>query len=480
MLITGQLKKNTIWSLLDLGIYPVMMILATPVFIKHLGYEQYGVWMMVSTINQFMYVLNFGLGDSTIKIISGNRAFENTSLISSGINRNWSQALLICLLSVILGAAISWSGVVNYWFHVPEPLVDSTRLVLILAFMSSGVKFCEMVLLSILKGYERFDVAAQLSLVSKNSVILASIFLAMLGYPLHSIFLATVLINGANILIQLLVIKKQFPFLNFIPSSIKGETLRSKDQFWYWLQSVIGLVGFLSDRIVVGYFTNLKILGLYSLASLIGSQIHNALTALGAFMFPKVAYEHSLKKDTLQMYYNSRFVINVSGWCIIMVLLFSGDLVFRLWLGEEKFDSSIGYIRLYLVYIAFLLLSIIPYQFINASHKPFYNSLFEGVLRSGHLIAMTFGYYYFGITGLLCGLICATGLIMIVQYYFFHKHFFNKVSLSESLKVVVPCLCFVPFMFHGSFWLNISATALLAISVYLFYYKPSAFNPGNN
>lgn len=479
MLIAGQLKKNTIWSLSDLGIYPVMMILATPVFIKHLGYEQYGVWMMVSTINQFMYVLNFGLGDSTIKIISGSRAFENTSFIASGVNRNWSQALLIGLISVVLGIVVAWSGVADYWFHIPEHLIDSTRLVLVLAFMSTGVKFCEMVLLSILKGYERFDISAQLSLVSKNTVVLASILLALLDYPLYSIFFATVLINVANILIQLIVIKKQFSFLNFMPSSIKGNAIEGKDQFWYWLQSVIGLIGFLSDRLVVGYFTNLKILGLYSLASLIGSQIHNALTALGAFMFPKVAYEQSLKKDTLHIYYNSRFVINASGWFIIMVLLLSGDLVFKLWLGEEKFNGSIAYINLYLGYIAFLLLTIIPYQFINASHQPFYNSLFEGVLRTCHLIAMPLGYYYFGITGLLWGLIVSTGLIMVFQYYFFYKQFFNMASFIQSLKVIVPSLCFIPFMLHGNVWLKIAACIFLVLSVYLFYYKPTSFKPGN-
>lgn len=479
MLITGQLKKNTVWSLLDLGIYPVMMVLATPVFIKQLGYEQYGVWMMASTINQFMYVLNFGLGDSTIKMISGNRAFENTSLIVTGIKRNWSQALLIGLFSVILGIIVSWSGIIDYWFHIPEHLIDSTRMVLILAFMSTGIKFCEMVLLSILKGYERFDISAQLSLISKNTVVLSSIILALLGYSLYSIFLTTVLINVVNILIQLVFIKKQFPFLNFIPSFIHKKTVANKDQFWYWLQSVIGLIGFLSDRIVVGYFTNLKILGLYSLASLIGSQIHNALTALGAFMFPKVAYEQSLKKDTLQMYYNSRFVINVSGWFIVLMLLAFGDFVFRLWLGDEKFNNSITYINLYLVYIAFLLLTIIPYQFINASHKPFYNSLFEGVLRGCHLIAMPLGFYYSGITGLLWGLICSTGVMMIFQYYFFHKQFFSMVSLQNSLKIIAPSLCFIPLILHCAILLKVTAGVFLLLSVYLFYYQPISLKPGN-
>jgi O-antigen/teichoic acid export membrane protein len=456
-----------------------MMIVATPIFIKHLGYEQYGIWMMVSTINQFMYILNFGLGDSTIKLISANRAFPNTSLISEGINRNWSQALLICLISVIIGLAISKSGFVEYWFHIPEHLINSTRLLLPLAFTSTGVKLCEMILLSILKGYERFDISAQLSLFSKNSVVLVSILLVAYGYPLYVVFLSTVLINIIHILIQLVVIKKHFYFLNFIPHLITSKTIASKDQFWYWLQSVIGLLGFLSDRIVVGYFTNLKILGLYSLASLIGSQIHNALSSLGSFMFPKAAYDQSLNKDTLQLYHNSRFVINSAGWLIIFILLLSGDLIFKLWLGEEKFNNSIEYINLYLVYIAFLLLTIIPYQFINASHKPYYNSLFEGVLRTFHLIAMPLGFHFFGIIGLLWGLIISTGLIMMFQYYYFHKYFFNMSSLLNGIKVIVPSLCFIPLIIDCYLPLKIVAYIFMPISIYLFYYKPSFLKIGH-
>ncbi len=478
-MITGQLKKNTIWSVLDLGIYPMMMIIATPVFIKHLGYEQYGIWMMASTINQFMYVLNFGLGDSTIKTISTNRALESNDLISANVNRNWSQALMVCLLSVLFGAVITYSGAVEYWFHIPVHLIDSTRMVLMLAFLSTGIKFCEMILLSILKGYERFDVSAQLSLLSKNTVVIISILLAVLGYPLYIIFLGTVILNSINILIQLIIIGRQFPFLSFFPGFKFKKSVVSKDQFWYWLQSVIGLVGFLSDKIMVGYFTNLKILGLYSLASLIGSQIHNALTALGSFMFPKVAYEQSLNKDTVNLYYNSRFIINTSGWAIILVLLLSGSFVFRLWLGEEKYNNSIVYINLYLVYIAFLLLTIIPYQFINASHKPAFNSLFEGVLRTFHLLAMPVGFYVFGIKGLLIGLICATGIAMIFQYYYFHKQFFGINSLLNSLKVVTPCLSFVPFIFPGAIILKIMGCLFLLICIYLFYYKPSTFKFGN-
>lgn len=480
MQISHQIKKNTLWSILDLGIYPVMMIIATPIFIKNLGYEQYGIWMLASTVNQFIFVLNFGLGDSTIKIISANRALNKDSLISSYINTNWSQAIIVCLLSSIFGCIISLTPLVEYWFHVPNHLQYIAKTVLFLAFTSAGIKFCEMVLLSVFKGYERFDTSSQLSLLSRNSVIIINIILVVLGYSLLEVFLSIVIVNVINVLIQLTTLSKKYPTLKFIPKlSLKLQFI-DKDQFWYWLQSVIGLIGFLSDKLLVGYFTNLKTLGLYSIASLIGSQIHNALISFASFMFPKVAYEKSLNNNTIQLYYNSRFIINTTGWFLIILLLFSGDYIFNLWLGKVKFIESIDYIKLYLVYIACLISTIIPYQFINASDKLFYNTIFECLLRSAHLISMLIGFYFLKVEGLIIGLIISTVIIIFLQYYYFHKYIFRINSFSKSLTTILALLSFIPFILKLSFIFKIIGALFLLFTIYLFYYKLTNFRLRNN
>lgn len=471
MPISKQLKKNTTWSILDLGIYPAMMIIATPIFIKYLGYEQYGIWMMVSTINQFIFVLNFGLGDSTIKIISGNRAIGNISHIVSSVNKNWSQAIIICLLSACIGLLIAFSGVVSYWFHIPNNLVYSTRIVLCIAFASAGIKFCEMVLLSIFKGYERFDLSSQLSLISRNSVVIINIILVIAGYSLPFIFMSIVVINLLNIIVQLIVLKKQFPIMEFLPTLTFKQRFTDKDQFWYWLQSVIGLIGFLSDKLLVGYFTNLKVLGMYSVASLIGNQLYNVLMSLGSFMFPRVAYERSVNNSFIQLYHNSRFVIAGMGWLLIFILLGSGSYIFSWWLGPDFYTGSIGYINLYLVFVAFMILNIIPYQFINASDSLAYNSLLEITLRLSHVIALLIGYYYNGVDGMLWGLIIATGINMVFQYCILYKVFAFNFSLWSSLSIVMPTLGIVLFVLNVSVILNIIACLFSMVTFFFFYYQ---------
>lgn len=474
VLASRQLIKNTFWSLLDVGLYPLLMLVATPLFINYMGLEQYGIWMMATTVNQFMNVLNFGLGDATIHIIASNRAENNTLKIKECVTKNWSLAIAICLLACFIGCTLAFSGLVQYWFHVPHVSFFSSKLVLSLAFTSTAIKFMELVLLSVFKGFERFDYSARLSLISRNSMILASIILVIMGCDLVTVFLGIVITNLCNVLLQLASVKKLFPFLQFKPSFRFQFKFENTQHYWYWLQSVIGMFGFLSDRLIVGYFTNIKVLGLYATASLIGSQLHNALVALGTFLFPKVAYQKKMNTNLLPLYYNSRFIIASLGWIITYLALLLSPFVFKWWLGEEVYILSESYIHLYLVFIAFMTLTIIPYQFINGSDVLHYNTWQELSLRSSHIIFMLIGFYFNGVSGLLWGLIAATSINIPIQYYFFHKHFFEWTAVLKSCLVIIPPLSFVVFVEVNGVLLKALCIFLFSISLFFIYFKPSS------
>lgn len=471
--MSAQLTKNTLWSLLDIALYPLMMIIATPVFIRYLGSEQYGVWMMAGTVNQFMNVLNFGLADSTVKIIASNRTADIPRMAIDKIRANFSRALWLAVIIFVSGILLAFSGYIHLWFHIPADMEKMARYILVLAFASTGIKFTELVLLGIFKGYERFDISARLSILSRNSVILSSIVAVVFTRSLVVVFLITVLLNIINVTVQLIIVLKKYPFFRFSPGASGLRLFDDRQQFWYWLQSVFGLLGFLSDKMIVGYFGGLTVLGYYATASLIGSQIYNALTALGNFMFPKVALRFSQNQTITPLYYRSRFAIAALGWGGISFLILFGGPLFEWWLGKPFYDESGTFIQLYLVYIAVLLLNIIPTQFINGSHHVQYNSWIELGLRSAHLLAMPIGYIFAGAEGLLWALILVTILILPVQYFIFHKHILLFPSAGTS-----ALLPFLPAIGMVGLALNTYPVLLMLFvlfSVYFVYYQPAGF-----
>jgi O-antigen/teichoic acid export membrane protein len=296
------------------------------------------------------------------------------------------------------------------------------------------------------------------------------------GYGILEIVQVSLVANVCCLLVQAIVVYTYTPVREILPRFHLADMVTIfRTNGWYWLQSVIALVGFLSDRLIIGYLTDLKTVGYYSIAALIGSQIHNILLAFGSFVFPKVAAYNMLNKSTKNVYYLSRFLIAVSGWVIIIFLLLSGDLIFKWWLGETTYLHAIVYIKLYLAFSAVILLIIIPYHFINGSASVKLNSLFEAILRSAHIAGMILAYHFYGMTGLLWALILITLVNIPMQYLLFHKTILGIREVKEAFLPVLPAVVII-FIAVSPLWAGLILTVVFAWLVKVIYYdKTSGF-----
>lgn len=435
-----QFLRNSAWTFAELTLYPVLMLLATPVFISKLGIEQYGLWMLVATITLGINVLNIGVGETTIRLISQYRAEGSLEKIREVFRYNFSLAIFLCCSALLVGVVFYLTNFIGLFYNATD--YGFANRILLMASISAGLKFIEIAVLSVFKAFERFDLNSRLNILSKNTVVLASLFLVVMGKGLEFILMCTLAINLLNLVVQLLVLsnfnEKVFcwPTLGFF----KHRSEYSTYNFWYWLQASIALLGFLTDKLAVAWFTDMKTMGYYSIASMIGTNIHNFFLAFGGFIFPRVSFKMANKRDLAPLYFVARGLIALPGWLIIGFLVLGGDFIFRLWLGQETYTNSIFYIKLYLVFEAGMLLIIVPFHFINGTKQIQLNSLFEVVIRSSHFILMLGGYYLAGVSGILYGLICSTAINIPFQYLVFHKKIITSVNGQQYLVIILPVL----------------------------------------
>ena len=468
-----QFIKNSIWTFLELTLYPVLMIVATPVFIKKLGIEQYGLWMLVSTITLGINVLNIGVGDTNIRLISKYRAENNFGLIKRVFNYNFSLSLFLCFSACLVGIIFYKFNFISIFYKTGDYSFANT--ILLLACFSSGIKFIEIAILSVFKAFERFDINSKLVLISKNSIMIMNLVLVILNYNLITILTISVFINFFNICIQLAVLyyyeRKIIGFPNLVFFREKLDELNYN--FWYWLQSVVALLGFLADKLLVAYFTDVKTLGYYSIASLIGAQIHNFFLSFGSFIFPRVSFKLAEKKDVARIYFISRSIVALLGWALITFLILFGDFIFKLWLGYETFSNCIYFIKLYLVFEAGMLLIIVPFYFINGTQHIKLNSLFEIVIRCTHFFAMLIGFYLVGVNGIIYGLITSTFLNIPFQYFYFHKKVMPGLGRFQYLLVATPVFLLLGLIISGNVFFQLSLVVCLLVACKLIYFDPA-------
>jgi O-antigen/teichoic acid export membrane protein len=449
------------------------MIIATPVFINKLGIEQYGLWMLVNTITLAMNALNIGVGDSNIRLISRYRAEKNPGMIRKVFRHNFSLAVFLCLLAIVAGACFYFFDFISLFYKSAD--VEFAGRLLMLASAAAGIKFIELSIVSVFKAFERFDISSRLILLSKNSVMVLNLLLVVKGAGLQTIFVSTVVLSLVNVAFQLGVLSFfhrgliALPGLHFFRQKLDYMNYN----LWYWLQSVIALTGFLADKLVVAWFTDVKTLGYYSVASLIGSQIHNLFLAFGSFLFPRVSFKLASNNGVGPLYFAARSFIALPGWCLIALLLLFGDYIFKAWLGSETFYQAIEFIKLYLVFEAGMLLIITPYYFINGTSQLRLNSVFEIVIRCSHFLSILIGYHLGGVTGILYGLILTTFLNIPFQYFLFHKKVLQQAGDFQFVLVMLPVFCLLALLGTSNRYYQLPALLCLVLSAKFIYYDPA-------
>ncbi len=451
---------------MDLGLYPILMIIATPIFIKSLGAEQYGLWMVLSLIIQMINVFNMGVGESTIRLISKFRVTHDNLKIELTINRNFSLSILLTLIAGLAGFIASQLIQAFNLFHIDAVLMDEAMVILQLFSFSAGLKFIEQVFLSVFKGFERFDISAKLNLVSRSSVVISSILLVISGYGLFEIIVSTLCLNVLNLIIQVVTLRKVIPSFDLIPRfRLKpwGDILSHNG--WYWLQSIIGFLGFLSDRFLIAFLVDLETMGYYSIAAMVGNQTYHIFSTLGSFSFPRVSYLKEKKINVSEVYFILTKVILGLGWLMIVVMLLVSPTLFTAWLGAETFKSAQNFIELYLVYEAVFLVSIVPYQFINGTSNVKFNSFFELTLRSTYIILIVLFYHFSGTQGVIWGLIIGALLIIPIQLIYFSKNIL-KHNFWNVLFTLAPALLFIPLVLFTSIILKLLCAFILSVLYY--------------
>ena len=194
----------------------------------------------------------------------------------------------------------------------------------------------EQLALSVFKGFERYDTSSIISIISKFLLLTTQFVVVYSGYSLIYVFLASAGITIVVVFLEYLYVKFNITYLSFL-LRFDRSTLKEIFSFssWSWTQSVLGIIAGHADRFVVITFAGPKFLAYYALASTIGGQVHQVITATISWVFPKVSGKTERKESLLPLYYKLQFLVITGGTIIISILIIFQRQIFFTWLGAR-------------------------------------------------------------------------------------------------------------------------------------------------
>lgn len=210
MTSSKRLIYNAIANLASRCIIAAIAFFMVPFFIRTLGKEQYGIWLLVASVFTYRTALDLGLNSAINRYIPVFLANDDYKSIEKVINTSVLYLTFTSILLIIITFVIH--GYFDVWFSIPPNMVSTAKsLVLIVGFSFAAIMPLQ-IYSAILSSLQRYDLASLGTLLPILARTLILVLLLSRGYSLIVMGLSFGFCEIAIRLLQLVCAKKLFPY----------------------------------------------------------------------------------------------------------------------------------------------------------------------------------------------------------------------------------------------------------------------------
>lgn len=349
----------------------------TPMIVRGLGAEEYGLYTLIISIVGYMASLNFNVGRGITKFVSGRQAGTEDALIGEIL----SATLVLYLgIGLVGGAAIViLSGtLVDRVLHIPLAFQPAARLSLCVGAAGLLFTLLSQMFGAVPQALKRFDLYGSITVASGITTIAGNGLMVWLGYGFTSLVAWNVAVSGLTFLAFATMTRRLLPGVRLtltMRGSMLGELLRFSAAVTVY--QVAGNVFVLLERGWIARRLGPAALTYYVVPMTIAVYIHAFITSLTLILFP-LASEASAKGDAARLHViYSRAVkyICVPVVFLVMVLVVGGERLLNEWMGPEFARACEGVLKVHAISFGVLALLIVPWQIADGSGFPGRNAV---------------------------------------------------------------------------------------------------------
>jgi Na+-driven multidrug efflux pump len=186
-LFSSQLRINMVSGAATTIGNLLVAAISYPLYLRFLGYEKYGVWLILSTVMTFAQLGNLGLGPAVMKLVAEERGRRNLVEIQRYVTT--ALALLFISGSIVLVVLLSMMGPIISVFNLNQQ--NSGIVLWLLPYIGclSIYVFMVQALGSALSGLGRMDLANYIQTLGMVVQLVVSGLLLWVGFGIRSLYM---------------------------------------------------------------------------------------------------------------------------------------------------------------------------------------------------------------------------------------------------------------------------------------------------
>ncbi len=421
--IAPRLARNSALYAIKSLVALAAMLLVTPIIIKSVGRDQYGIWALAGVLTSYAQLSDFGITESLVKYAAEYHAQRD----GDQINRLVNTALVFLLgLAIVIGGLLLLllPVVTDQLLRIPPHFHDEALLVFRLSVVIFLINLVMGVFNSLVISTQQIGYTSLINITSTVIGVAGTLWFLHQGWGLRGLVATNTIVAAVTGGLNMIVARHLFPGLRINFRRWTDRPMMGRIFAFSWkiqASNVSQLMIFQIDRILLSRYLGLEAVALYEIGSNAAYYAKSFLSVIFAPMVPAAsALQATDEKSLISGLYNRSFkfmvLLAVPFSFLVMAL---ADPFIRIWMGSGFALSAITLQLLMPAYLVNILCG--PGTFIlNGINRPdvaMRSAFLAGAanLLLCYILVKTFGYF-----GLIAGI--SISLTCSAIYFFFMLH----------------------------------------------------------
>lgn len=492
----GRMKKNQIkigslLSYLQMALNVIIQLVYTPLMIRLLGKNEYGLYQTVASTISMLSLLSLGFNSGYIRFFARYKKDNNR------ISINKLNGLFLIIFSIIgfvglmCGIFLSFNLNIVFDQGLTTGEYDKARVLMILLTINLAVSFPMSVFQNIISAHERFIFLKLLGMIKTVFSPLITLPLLLIGYRSIAMVLVTVLltlfVDTIFLIYVLFIMKEKFIFHDFEKGIFKSLFVYT---IFIAINMVIDQINWNIDKLLLGRFKGTAEVAVYSVGYTLYHCYSMFSTAVSGVFTPRIHKIVNTSKENVEKQKHEltelftkvgRIQFLILGLIASGIVFFGKFFITGIWAGEG-YDLSYYVSLLLIIPASIALIQNLGIEIQRAENKHQFRSIAYAVMALINLGLSIVLCQKYGSVGSAIGtaisLIVANGFVMNIYYNRkcnIDIPFFWKNIIRQSAGLILPIcvgIAIVTFIDINSILVfaicAIAYTVIYCVSMWLF------------
>ncbi len=378
----------------------IISLIVTPLNIKYLGTDNYGLWALIASITVYFSVLELGYGGALVKFVAEYRARQD----AQGLNEILSTLFYVFsgLAVLVYASAIVISFLLPYIFNIDAAQARTGQIALLIVAVNVSMHFTFSIYGGVINGFERYYIN---NVVGGTFVVIGAVVnvaVLLLGYGLVELVAATTAVRLIPYWIYRRNAHVVFPELRIRLSYFRRDRLRELTGFSAYFAVIdwSAKLAYTTDTLIIGIFLNTTVVAVYAVAQKLAEALHKMTNQLHTFLFPAVVHrsvEGEAEAQRRMLVTATRFQLSISI-ALCGAVAADADVLIRAWVGTG-FENAATVLRVLAAVVVIRTLMAMPATVLKATNHHKWLAAGSSTAAVANLLLSVLAVKLFGMAG---------------------------------------------------------------------------------